>query len=276
MGTPTTSRRFERPMTDRDATLGLILDGGLGRRLGGVDKGLVLIAGRPMIARAIERLRPQCAGLAISANGDPARFAGLRLPVLADEPPEFAGPLAGVLAGLEYAARLAPGITHVATLPADAPFAPQDFVERLHEGRRASGGRSPSPRRAVGPITLRRSGRSRSRPTCAARWLRTGYARSRISKRVFPSRWPNGLASPSTPSSTSIRPRTWRGPRRCSGQSGSRARLEWGLDIRNSHRSALARGRRRYPCFRRSREFEFPALAKDSLFGRLGNYRGNH
>lgn len=127
-------------MTDRDATLGLILDGGLGRRLGGVDKGLVLIAGRPMIARAIERLRPQCAGLAISANGDPARFAGLRLPVLADEPPEFAGPLAGVLAGLEYAARLAPGITHVATLPADAPFAPQDFVERLHEGRRASGG----------------------------------------------------------------------------------------------------------------------------------------
>jgi molybdenum cofactor guanylyltransferase len=126
-------------MIDGDATLGLILDGGLGRRLGGVDKGLVLIAGRPMIARAIGRLCPQCAGLAISANGDPARFAGFGLPVLADEPPEFAGPLAGVLAGLEYAARLAPGTTHVATLPADAPFAPQDFVARLHEARRASG-----------------------------------------------------------------------------------------------------------------------------------------
>jgi molybdopterin-guanine dinucleotide biosynthesis protein A len=126
---------------DRESgsTLGLVLDGGLGRRMGGIDKGLVLIAGRPMLAHAIERLRPQCAGLAISANGDPARFAGFGLPVLADEPQNFAGPLAGVLAGLEYCVRLAPGMTHVATLPADAPFAPQDFVARLHEARRASG-----------------------------------------------------------------------------------------------------------------------------------------
>jgi molybdopterin-guanine dinucleotide biosynthesis protein A len=126
-------------MTDRDATLGLVLNGGLARRLGGVDKGLVLIAGRPMIVRAIERLRPQCGALAISANGDAARFAAFGLPVLADGPPEFAGPLAGVLAGLDYCARLAPGVTHVATLPADAPFAPHDFVARLHDARRASG-----------------------------------------------------------------------------------------------------------------------------------------
>jgi molybdenum cofactor guanylyltransferase len=126
-------------MTDRDAILGLVLNGGLARRLGGVDKGLVLLDGRPMIARAIERLRPQCAALAISANGDPARFAGFGLPVLADEPQNFAGPLAGVLAGLEYCTRQAPRMTHVATLPADAPFAPDDFVERLHQARKTSG-----------------------------------------------------------------------------------------------------------------------------------------
>ena len=126
-------------MTDRDQTLGLVLNGGLARRLGGVDKGLVLITGQPMIARAIERLRPQCGALAISANGDPSRFAGFGLPVLADDPPEFAGPLAGVLAGLEHCARAAPPITHVATLPANSPFAPHDFVAKLHEARRAAG-----------------------------------------------------------------------------------------------------------------------------------------
>ena len=75
---------------DAGSTLGLVLNGGLARRLGGVDKGLVLLAGRPMIAHAIERLRPQCARLAISANGDPARFAQFGLPVMADDPKNFA------------------------------------------------------------------------------------------------------------------------------------------------------------------------------------------
>jgi molybdenum cofactor guanylyltransferase len=121
------------------ATLGLVLDGGLARRLGGVDKGLVPLAGRPMIAFAIERLRPQCRALAISANGDPARFAGFRLPVLLDDPPDFAGPLAGVLAGLEHCIRLGPELSSVVSLPADTPFAPDDFVRRLNEARRASG-----------------------------------------------------------------------------------------------------------------------------------------
>ena len=79
------------------------------------------------------------AALAISANGDPARFAGFGLPVLADDPPDFAGPLAGVLAGLEYCARRRRNLAHVATLPADTPFAPDDLVARLHEARRASG-----------------------------------------------------------------------------------------------------------------------------------------
>jgi molybdopterin-guanine dinucleotide biosynthesis protein A len=125
--------------TDRLATLGLVLDGGRARRMGGADKGLMILAGRPMIAHAIDRLRPQAAQLAVSANGDPARFAFLGLPVVVDDPPDFSGPLAGVLAGLEHCARVEPSLTHVATLPGDAPFAPKDFVARLHAARRAAG-----------------------------------------------------------------------------------------------------------------------------------------
>ena len=135
----TGQRAGGRARGEAGSTLGLVLNGGRGRRLGGADKGLVLLAGRPLIAHAIGRLRPQCAALAISANGDPARFAGFGLPVLADDPPDFAGPLAGVLAGLEYCRSAAPDMTDVATLPADTPFAPTDLVARLHEARRASG-----------------------------------------------------------------------------------------------------------------------------------------
>jgi molybdopterin-guanine dinucleotide biosynthesis protein A len=126
-------------MTDKDLTLGLILDGGLARRMGGADKGLVLLAGRSMLAYAIDRLRPQCAALALSANGDKARFQAFDLPVVPDDPPDSAGPLAGVIAGLDHCARNAPDLTHAASLPADTPFAPSDFVARLHEARRASG-----------------------------------------------------------------------------------------------------------------------------------------
>jgi len=123
---------------DAAVTLGLVLDGGLARRFGGVDKGLLPLAGRPMIAHAIDRLRPQCATLAISANGDPTRFADFDLPVLPDDPPGFAGPLAGVLAGLEFCLRRSPRLALVASLPADAPFAPSDLVARLCAARRAS------------------------------------------------------------------------------------------------------------------------------------------
>ena len=122
---------------DRNLTLGLILDGGLARRMGRIDKGLLPLAGKPLIAHVAERLGPQCAGLAISANGDAERFSEFGLPVLPDDPPDFAGPLAGVLAGLEYCARI--DLPYAATLPADAPFAPLDFVARLHEARRAGG-----------------------------------------------------------------------------------------------------------------------------------------
>ena len=123
---------------DRDLTLGLILAGGQARRMGGADKGLLPLGGKPMIAHVVERLDPQCMGVAISANGDARRFAEFRLPVLADDPPDFAGPLAGVLAGLEYCAQNPP-LSYVATLPADTPFAPSNFVARLHEARRGAG-----------------------------------------------------------------------------------------------------------------------------------------
>ena len=106
--------------------------------MGGIDKGLMALAGRPMIAHAIERLRPQVAKLAISANGDPSRFAPFGLPVVTDDPPEFSGPLAGVLAGLEFCAHSGVRLIHVATLPADTPLAPEDFVARLHAARRAA------------------------------------------------------------------------------------------------------------------------------------------
>jgi molybdopterin-guanine dinucleotide biosynthesis protein A len=125
-------------MAEDAATLGLVLDGGRARRMGGADKGLLALAGRPMIAHAIDRLRPQVARLAISANGDPARFERFGLPVVADDPPNRAGPLAGVLAALEYCARSLPELEYVASLPGDTPFAPEDYVVRLHAARRAA------------------------------------------------------------------------------------------------------------------------------------------
>ncbi|MBV8105191.1 MAG: molybdenum cofactor guanylyltransferase MobA [Hyphomicrobiales bacterium] len=126
-------------MTDKDLTLGLILNGGLARRMRGADKGLIVLAGRPMLAHAIDRLRPQCAALALSANGDLTRFQAFDLPVVPDDPPSSAGPLAGVIAGLEHCARNAPHLTHAVSLPADTPFAPIDFVARLHDAQRGSG-----------------------------------------------------------------------------------------------------------------------------------------
>lgn len=109
--------------------LGVILAGGRATRMGGGDKGLRMVAGRRLIDRVIDRLAPQCAGIVLSANGDPARFGDLGLPVLADPLPDFPGPLAGVLAGLDHAA--ATGHDAIVTAAADTPFFPQDLVERL-------------------------------------------------------------------------------------------------------------------------------------------------
>jgi molybdopterin-guanine dinucleotide biosynthesis protein A len=116
-------------------TLGLILAGGLARRMGGGDKALLRIGGVTILERVLDRLRPQCSGIIINANGDPARFAATGLAVVADDVPGFAGPLAGILAGLDWAAAHAPGIAWVASVPGDCPFLPRDLLGRLHAAR---------------------------------------------------------------------------------------------------------------------------------------------
>ena len=126
-------------MIEAPPTLGVLLAGGLARRMGGGDKPLKALAGRTILERAIERLAPQCAGLILNANGDPARFAATGLPVVADDVPGFAGPLAGILAALDWAAAHRPEIAFVASAAADSPFLPRDFVSRLHAAREAAG-----------------------------------------------------------------------------------------------------------------------------------------
>jgi molybdopterin-guanine dinucleotide biosynthesis protein A len=106
--------------------------------MGGGDKPLTRVGGRTILQRAIERMAPQCARLLVNANGDPARFAATGLPVVADDVPDFAGPLAGILAGLDWTAAHAPGIAYVASVPGDCPFLPRDLVARLHEARAAA------------------------------------------------------------------------------------------------------------------------------------------
>jgi molybdopterin-guanine dinucleotide biosynthesis protein A len=142
---------------------GIILAGGLARRMGGGDKPLRTIAGKPILAHVIERLRPQCAHLVLNANGDPARFASFGLPVVADDVPDFAGPLAGILAGLEWIASNVPDCECAVSVAADTPFIPRDLVARLRAARlneasdiavAASGGRT-HPVIALWPIALR-------------------------------------------------------------------------------------------------------------------------
>jgi molybdopterin-guanine dinucleotide biosynthesis protein A len=119
-------------------TLGLLLAGGLARRMGGGDKPLRTIAGRTILAHVVERLRPQCDGLLLNANGDPVRFAEYGLPVVADSIPDFAGPLAGILAGLDWLAANRPGAQWLVSVAADTPFIPRDLVARLHAERAAA------------------------------------------------------------------------------------------------------------------------------------------
>lgn len=115
---------------------GVLLAGGQSQRMGGGDKSLRLLAGRPILAHVIERTRPQVEALVLNANGDPARFARFELPIVADEISGFAGPLAGVLAGLDWAAAKVPGVTHVASFATDAPFLPRDLVPAFREAMR--------------------------------------------------------------------------------------------------------------------------------------------
>jgi len=110
---------------------GVLLAGGQSRRMGGGDKCLRPLGGRPILAHVIGRVRAQVGPLVLNANGDPARFADFGFPVAADVVEGFAGPLAGVLTGLEWAAANAPDCDYVASFACDAPFLPTDMVARL-------------------------------------------------------------------------------------------------------------------------------------------------
>ena len=112
---------------------GIILAGGLARRMGGGDKPLIEVAGQSILAHVVARLAPQCAGLALNANGDPARFAHFGVQVIADGVEGFAGPLAGVLAGLDHVAATRPEVGLVLSVPADTPFIPRDLAARLSQ-----------------------------------------------------------------------------------------------------------------------------------------------
>ena len=122
-----------------EPVLGLVLAGGLARRMGGGDKALIRIGDKTILARVLDRLTPACAGIVLNANGDPARFAAFGLPVIADDVAGFAGPLAGILAGLDWVAVHAPQTEWLASAPGDCPFLPHDLVARLHAARNAAG-----------------------------------------------------------------------------------------------------------------------------------------
>jgi len=124
---------------DQPPTLGLILAGGLARRMGGGDKARIRVGRTTILERVLVRLKPQCRRVVINANGDLTRFADTGLPVVADSVPDFAGPLAGILAGLDWAAENAPHCDWLVSVPGDCPFLPKNLLARLHEAQRAAG-----------------------------------------------------------------------------------------------------------------------------------------
>ena len=122
-------------------TLGVVLAGGLARRMGGGDKARLRIGGLTILERVVQRLRPQCAGLVLNANAGPERFADTGLSVVADSVPDYPGPLAGILAGLDWAATRRPAIEWIVSAPSDCPFLPRDLVAHLHDARVVAGAR---------------------------------------------------------------------------------------------------------------------------------------
>jgi molybdopterin-guanine dinucleotide biosynthesis protein A len=137
-----------------NAITGLVLAGGRGARMGGIDKGLQPWRGRPLAAHAVARLAPQVAAVMVSANRNASAYAALAARVLADERPDFPGPLAGILAGLRAAAT-----PWLAVVPCDAPRLPEDLVARLAAG--AAGGAAGAVARRMHP-----DGRRRLEPVC--------------------------------------------------------------------------------------------------------------
>jgi molybdopterin-guanine dinucleotide biosynthesis protein A len=119
-------------------TTGVLLAGGLARRMGGGDKPMRTIGGRTILERVIARLKPQCDGLILSANGEPSRFSAFGLTVVADDVSGYPGPLAGILAALDWTAANRRGIEWVLSAAGDCPFLPRDLVTRLHASRAAA------------------------------------------------------------------------------------------------------------------------------------------
>ena len=117
--------------------IGLLLAGGLARRMGGGDKPLLTLAGRTLLDHALERLRPQVRTVLLSANGGPERFARFGLPVVADTLPDHPGPLAGILAGMRWAQRNGLGDADLLSVPGDTPFLPSNLGTTLLERRAA-------------------------------------------------------------------------------------------------------------------------------------------
>ena len=142
---------------------GVLLAGGLARRMGGGDKPMRTILGRTILQRIIARLAPQCDGLILNANGDPARFAAFGLPVVGDDVGDFPGPLAGILAALDYMAAHRPRVKFLLSAAADCPFLPRDLVTRLHAARAsrrtplacARSGKQSHPVVGLWPVSLR-------------------------------------------------------------------------------------------------------------------------
>jgi len=158
--------------------VGVILAGGLSQRMGGGDKGLRDLTGVPVLSHVIDRIAPQVAALALNANGDPARLSRFGLPVLPDPLPGYPGPLAGILAGLDWASER--GADTLVTVPSDTPFLPCDLVPRLllaAEGSAAGvaiaasgdpGAPSRHPVCGLWPVALR---------AILRQWLADGHAR---------------------------------------------------------------------------------------------------
>lgn len=149
--------------TSKIAPIGAILAGGLASRLGGGHKGLLRVGGRTILDRVAEVLRLGCATVVLNANGDPTTFGALGLAVVADTLPDRPGPLAGVLAAMDWAATAQPTATHVVTAPGDTPFLPIDLLARLEAALRETGatlacarsGDAAHPVAALWPVALR-------------------------------------------------------------------------------------------------------------------------
>ena len=150
-------------MIDRENVAGVLLAGGQARRMGGGDKCLRQVGGRSILSHIIQRLSPQVSGMVLNANGDPARFDAFGLPVRADSIDGFAGPLAGVLTGMDWVIETGKKVDWILTAPTDAPFLPTDLCDRLRAAvnadasdmaRAESGGRA-HPVVGLWPVDLR-------------------------------------------------------------------------------------------------------------------------